>query len=142
MRPFIAAAVAITLPAIYMRWYHIQLDPRLDSMIFGLGILGAAFLLSWGAVGQMPLDARQDQEFLLTAAQSIFAVVVLMNLNLSLWEAGGLFTLFVAQLVSPEIRIEVSILYIILALVLLFRRSHDLLPLLREGLLFPSKSRR
>ena len=90
----------------------------------------------------MPLDARQDQEILLTAAQSIFTVVVLMNLNLSLWEAGGLFTLFVAQLVSPEIRIEVSILYIILALVLLFRRSHDLLPLLREGLLFPNKSRR
>ncbi len=136
MRLFIAATVATTLPAIYLRWYHLQLDPRLDSMIFGLGILGA--------VGQMPLDARQDQEILLTAAQSIFAVVVLMNLNLSLWEAGVLFTLFMAQLVSPEIRIEVSILYTIytiLALVLLFRRTHDLLPLIREGLLFPSKSK-
>lgn len=57
MRLFIAATVAITLPAIYMRWYHIQLDPRLDSLIFGLGILGAAFLLSWGAeVAQMDVS--------------------------------------------------------------------------------------
>ena len=57
MRLFIAATVATTLPALYMRWYHIQLDPRLDSMIFGLGILGAAFLLSWGAeVAQMDMS--------------------------------------------------------------------------------------
>ena len=57
MRLFIASTVAITLPAIYMRWYQIQLDPRLDSIIFGLGILGAAFLLSWGAeVAQMDVS--------------------------------------------------------------------------------------
>jgi hypothetical protein len=47
-----------------------------------------------------------------------------------------------AQLVSPEIRVEVSILYIVLTLVLLFRRTHDILPLIREGLFFPNKSKR
>ena len=34
MRLFSVLTVAITLPALYMRWYHIQLDPRLDSILF------------------------------------------------------------------------------------------------------------
>ena len=54
---YITATVGITLPALYMRWYHIQIDPRIDSIIFGLGILGAAFLLSWAAeVAQMDVS--------------------------------------------------------------------------------------
>ena len=118
------------------------ISSKVNQWTLLVGTIPLVYSISLGAVGQMPLDARQDQEILLTAAQSIFAVVVLMNLNLSLWEAGGLFTLFAAQLVYPEIRVEVSILYIVLAVVLLFRRTHDLLPLIREGLLFPSKRRR
>ena len=118
------------------------ISSKVNQWTLLVGTIPLVYSISLGAVGQMPLDARQDQEILLTAAQSIFAVVVLMNLNLSLWEAGGLFTLFAAQFVYPEIRVEVSILYIVLAVVLLFRRTHDLLPLIREGLLFPSKRRR
>ncbi len=57
MRLFSALTVAITLPALYMRFYHIQVDPRLDSVLFGLGILGSAFLLSWAAeVAQMDIS--------------------------------------------------------------------------------------
>ena len=118
------------------------ISSKVNQWTLLVGTIPLVYSISLGAVGQMPLDARQDQEILLTAAQSIFAVVVLMNLNLSLWEAGVLFTLFAAQLVYPEIRVEVSILYIVLAVVVLFRRSHDLLPLIREGLLFPRRSRR
>ncbi|MCH7803702.1 MAG: sodium:calcium antiporter [Acidobacteria bacterium] len=118
------------------------ISSKVNQWTLLVGTIPLVYSISSGRIVPMPLDARQDQEILLTAAQSIFAVVVLMNLNLSLWEAGGLFTLFMTQLVYPEIRVEVSILYIVLAVVLLFRRTHDLLPLLREGLLFPSKSRR
>ena len=118
------------------------ISSKVNQWTLLVGTIPLVYSISLGEVGQMPLDARQDQEILLTAAQSIFAVVVLMNLNLSLWEAGGLFTLFMTQLVYPEIRVEVSILYIVLAVVLLFRRTHDLLPLIREGLLFPNKSKR
>jgi len=118
------------------------ISSKVNQWTLLVGTIPLVYSISLGAVGQMPLDARQDQEILLTAAQSIFAVVVLMNLNLSLWEAGGLFTLFMTQLVYPEIRVEVSILYMVLAVVLLFRRTHDILPLIREGLLFPNKSKR
>ena len=54
---FIAATIASTLPALYMRIFDLHIDPRADSLIFGLGILGAAFLLSWAAeVAQMDIS--------------------------------------------------------------------------------------
>jgi len=118
------------------------ISSKVNQWTLLVGTIPLVYSISLGAVGQMPLDARQDQEILLTAAQSIFAVVVLMNLNMNLWEAGVLFTLFMAQLVYPEIRVEISIIYIVLAVVLLFRRTHDILPLIREGLFFPSRSKR
>jgi cation:H+ antiporter len=118
------------------------ISSKVNQWTLLVGTIPLVYSISLGAIGQMPLDARQDQEILLTAAQSIFAVVVLMNLHMSLWEAAGLFTLFMAQLVYPEIRVEVSIFYIVLAVGLLFRRTHDLVPLIREGLFFPSRSKR
>ncbi|MEE2822704.1 MAG: sodium:proton exchanger, partial [Acidobacteriota bacterium] len=45
----IVATVGITLPALYMRWFQIHIDPRINMLIFGVGILGASFLLSWAA---------------------------------------------------------------------------------------------
>ena len=118
------------------------ISSKVNQWTLLVGTIPLVYSISLGEVGQMPLDARQDQEILLTAAQSIFAVVVLMNLNMNLWEAGGLFTLFMAQLVYPGIRVEISIIYIVLAVALLFRRTHDILPLIREGLFFPSRSKK
>ncbi|MDA2938628.1 sodium:calcium antiporter [Acidobacteria bacterium AH-259-A15] len=110
------------------------ISSKVNQWTLLVGTIPLVYSISLGRIGQMPLDSRQSHEILLTAAQSIFAVVVLMNLNISLWEAGGLFLLFTAQLVYPDIRAEVSILYFILTAILLFRRTHDLLPLIREGL--------
>ena len=81
----------------------------------------------------MNLDLRQNEEILLTAAQSAFAVLILMNLNINLWEAGALFFLFSVQLIYPEIRSEISILYLILTALLLLKRWQYLAPLVREG---------
>ena len=51
-----AATIGATLPSIFMRLFHIENDPRLDSIVFGIGIFGAAFLLSWAAeVAQMDI---------------------------------------------------------------------------------------
>jgi cation:H+ antiporter len=148
LAPIASEAPEFIIAALWTLRGHAQaaigalISSKVNQWTLLVGTIPLVYSISLGEVGQMPLDARQDQEILLTAAQSIFAVVVLMNLNLSLWEAGGLFTLFMTQLVYPEIRVEVSILYMVLAVVLLFRRTHDLLPLIREGLLFPNKSKR
>lgn len=45
----IAVAVLATLPALYLRFAGLRPDPLLDSALFGVAILAAGFMLSWGA---------------------------------------------------------------------------------------------
>ncbi|MBI4447018.1 MAG: sodium:calcium antiporter [Acidobacteria bacterium] len=106
-----------------------------------VGTIPLVYSISLGAAGEMPLDSHQNQEILLTAAQSLFALLVLVNLTISLLEGGLLFVLFAAQLVYPDIRLEVSALYLVLSVLLLLRRRAELVALFREGLL-PERRRR
>jgi cation:H+ antiporter len=52
---------------------------------------------------------------LLTAAQSLFAVTLLLNMRLSLVGAGALFGLFAVQMLLPETRTVIAIAYLGLA---------------------------
>jgi cation:H+ antiporter len=45
----VAAVAMVCVPSLVLRFSGTHLDPLLASGVFGLGILGAAFLLSWGA---------------------------------------------------------------------------------------------
>lgn len=87
-----------------------------------IGMLPLAYSASHGQIAPMQLDARQVEEILLTAAQSIFAVVVIANFTFTLFEAVALLVLFASQLffVSPEVRYMYSFLYLLLAVGLLF----------------------
>ena len=54
----IAAAVAITLPALYLRFASPDLPHPVEALIYGLAIVGSAFLLSWAAeVAQLDISA-------------------------------------------------------------------------------------
>jgi cation:H+ antiporter len=68
-----------------------------------VGTLPIAFAISSSSTHGLPIIDRQREELLLTAAQSIFAVAVLLNLSLSVREAGFLFTLFWAQFLAGAI---------------------------------------
>jgi cation:H+ antiporter len=67
------------------------------------------------------LDELQKHEILLTAAQSLFALVMILDMKFKIIDAILLFTLFTAQLIIPDIRLQVSIAYIILSFILLPR---------------------
>jgi cation:H+ antiporter len=67
------------------------------------------------------LDELQKHELLLTAAQSLFALVMILDMKFKIIDAILLFILFAAQLIIPDIRLQVSIAYIILSLILLPR---------------------
>src|SRR5712675_1001960 len=86
-----------------------------------IATLPLAFSISAGHVGVMTLDARQREEFLLTATQSFFAVAVIANLQFTLLEAGLVASLFATQLFfpSPTVRYAYSIAYVVLTLLLL-----------------------
>ena len=59
---FLGSAAAVTLPALYLQLLnlqgvHVELSPLLLAAIFGLAIVAAAFLLTWGAeVAQMDIS--------------------------------------------------------------------------------------
>ena len=54
----ILAALLITVPAIAVRLAHPDIPHPLEALIFGLAIVGAAFLLSWAAeVAQLDISA-------------------------------------------------------------------------------------
>ena len=76
-----------------------------------LGGLPIAFSISGDTLGGLPLDSRQQEEVFLTAAQSLFAVAILVSLSLNRYEAGALLGLFAVQFVIPisEVRIVIAI---------------------------------
>lgn len=52
-----------------------------------------------GALAALPLDARQHEEFFLTAAQSLFGLTLLLRLTLGAGAALSLTLLFTVQVV-------------------------------------------
>lgn len=111
-----------------------------------VGTLPIVFAIASGGLHGLPVEPRQREELLLTAAQSVFAVATLASLSISLREAGLLFGLFFAQFIIgglvPEAwhgveRIGVSVVYLALA-VCIFAQDRKLLPaLLRDGFRTP-----
>lgn len=98
---------------------------KINQWTLLIGMLPLIYSVALGRPDALPLDARQREEVLLTAAQSLFAVALLLDLRLSLMGAAALFGLFVVQLVFPEIRMPVTIVYGALTLmVIVVSRRH------------------
>lgn len=111
-----------------------------------VGTLPIVFSIAAGGLHGLPIDPHQREELLLTAAQSFFALAVLVTLSITTREAILLFSLFWAQFligaIVPESwtaaeRIGVSIAYIALGLALFARDRHLIGPLLRDGFRTP-----
>jgi cation:H+ antiporter len=92
-----------------------------------VGMLPLIYAIALGSLDPLPLDARQEDEILLTAAQSLFAVSLLLDRRLSVIGAGILFGLFGVQFAFPDTRVELSIVYVILTIGSVFiSRAHIL----------------
>jgi cation:H+ antiporter len=92
-----------------------------------VAMLPLIYSIALGAPDALPLDSRQREEVFLTAAQSLFAVALLLDLRLSVIGAGALFILFVVQAAVPEIRLIVSIIYLVSAVIALIISRHHIL---------------
>jgi cation:H+ antiporter len=101
------------------------LSAKVNQWTLLVGAIPVVYGISAGAAAPMLLDFRQREEILLTAAQSLFGLMVLVNLRFGLREALLLSTLFLAQLFFPttEVRLAFSVLYGLLCLAILFRRG-------------------
>jgi cation:H+ antiporter len=94
-----------------------------------IATLPVVFSFGAGQVGGMPLVERQQHELWLTAAQSLFAVVLISEFSMNRWEAIGLLVPFVVQLLLPpeiggfDVRMGFTAGYMVLSVVLLLDRK-------------------
>jgi cation:H+ antiporter len=109
------------------------LSSRLNQWTLLVGTLPLAYSAASGAPRALPLDAHQSEEVLLTAAQSLLAFVVLMDLRLTGRDALLLFALFAVQFFVPALRIEVTLVYLFLAVVLLIANRREIRYYLPSG---------
>jgi cation:H+ antiporter len=108
-----------------------------------IATLPIMFSIGAGRIQGMPLVPRQQHEIWLTAAQSLFAIMLIADGTMRHWEAFALLGTFVAQLLLPpmigpvDVRMAFTFGYLAAALFLVRepRRRHSLLAL-------PTKVRR
>jgi cation:H+ antiporter len=108
------------------------LSSKVNQWTLLIGGLPVAYGISGGTLSGLPLDGRQTEEVLLTAAQSAFAVAILVSLSLSAAEAALLFALFAVTFVIPsqEARLVISALYVALAVAIAVRQRTEVRRLL------------
>lgn len=106
------------------------ISSKVNQWTLLIGMLPIAFCISAGKIHSMFLDHRQIEEVFLTAAQSLFALLVIMDLKFSWKAALILFALFLTQLLFPStaVRYVYGSLYIILSAIMLIRSK-----ILRNG---------
>lgn len=103
------------------------ISSKVNQWTLLIGGLPIAFALSRGGIASLPLDGRQVEEVFLTAAQSLFAVGVLVSLSISLTEGGMLAGLFIIQAAIPNttVRMVFAFIYLALAAVIFWHnRAH------------------
>ena len=119
---------------------------KINQWTLLVGMIPLFYTLASGRMAALPLDARQHEEFFLTAAQSLFAVSLLLRLRLSLVSGLALLALFLTQLGcafvfhndevrSIQILTNMAWLYIILSVGLFAWNWRFLTQFIRVGVL-------
>ena len=104
LAPLASEAPAVTIAILFVldgrarAGLTTMISDKINQWTLLVGMLPIAMSIGAGQVMSLPLDARQHEEFFLTAAQSLFALALLLPLRLSLWGALALASLFVTQL--------------------------------------------
>ena len=119
------------------------LSSKVNQWTLLVGTIPIVFAISAGTTDGLPLDAQQRVELLLTAAQSLFAVSILITLALTTRGALALFVLFAVQffgslLLDTEadqmLNLVLSGVYIALAVVQFVKQRQLLARTVRDGL--------
>lgn len=103
------------------------ISSKVNQWTLLVGALPIAYGLSAGTPSGLPLDARQQEELLLTSAQSLLAAVFVGAMAIRRSEALLLAGLFLAQVFLPstEVRYGLTGLYLLLAGVWLVRGGRE-----------------
>ena len=116
------------------------ISSKVNQWTLLVGTLPLVFAVASGSLRGLPIHGdEQPEDLFLTAAQSAFAVAVLLSLSITMREALALFSLFWAQFIiaafvpgTSELT-YVGFVYLALAAVMLFRNRHEVVARAREG---------
>ncbi|MPZ98093.1 MAG: sodium:calcium antiporter [Dehalococcoidia bacterium] len=131
------------LAAIYLVWRNnasagltALISSKVNQWTLLIGSLAVAYSISGTTWSGLPMDSRQQEEVLLTAAQSLFAVMLIVDKRLSWSAAVPLFGLFIVQffLTGETVRLWLSGLYLVLAVALFLRHYRGVRTVLWETL--------
>ncbi|MFB6090878.1 MAG: sodium:calcium antiporter [Halobellus sp.] len=108
--------------------FNALISSKLNQWTLLIGTLAVVYSISLGAIGVLPFDFKQAAEIWLTAAQSFFALAILVNFRISVREAVTLLVLFVSQVAIefaiiqtiPEPTAETYSIYVLLAYAALY----------------------
>ncbi|WP_435345187.1 sodium:calcium antiporter [Haloarchaeobius sp. HRN-SO-5] len=129
--------------------FNALISSKLNQWTLLIGTLAIVYSIAFGAVGTLPFDEKQTAEVWITAAQSLFAIAIITNFEISLREAVVLLVLFVTQVVveygailtmtdaaANEFSMLVlhgyTVVYVALATVLFWNRRHELRRIFRS----------
>jgi cation:H+ antiporter len=90
-----------------------------------VAMIPMVYCWSLGRVATIHFDAHQRSEILLTMAQSFLGFVLLADLEFTIYEALGLFTLWLVQFCMPDWREAITLVYWLWAIVELVRAMAD-----------------
>lgn len=101
----------------------ILIASKVNQWTLLIGSLPVAYGISGATLSPLEFDARQAEEVYLTAAQSLFAVAIFVNLRMHYWEAISLAVLFSTQLFffNTTVRLGYASFYMLLALFMFLR---------------------
>lgn len=108
------------------------LAAKLNQWTLLVACLPIAYYIGGGHLVGLPMDARQTEEFVLTTAQTVLGVAMLLTLRLTGAKALLLLGLFVAQFALPDeqARYIISAVYIVVAAVFAICYRNQVRPLL------------
>ena len=107
------------------------ISAKVNQWTLLIGSLPVAYVLGGGSAS-IPLDGRQTEEMLLTAAQTLLGVTALLALRFPRWAAWTLLSLFAVQFAIPgqHGRYLLSVVYLVLAAGALIHHRRELVPVL------------
>ncbi|WP_231187764.1 sodium:calcium antiporter [Haladaptatus sp. DYF46] len=80
--------------------FNALISSKLNQWTLLIGTLAVVYSISAGVIGTLPFDQKQAAEIWITAAQSLFAIAILTNFEISIREAVALLVLFATQVLA------------------------------------------
>jgi len=120
--------------------FNALISSKLNQWTLLIGTLAVVYSLALGRYGMLPFDEKQSLEIWITAAQSYFALAILVDFSISIREAVALLVLFVSQvllefliireylavgLTSHEVLFGYTVVYMVLGTGLLIARRRS-----------------